>query len=232
MNSLILVVEDEKGIRNFISTVLTSNDYNIIQASTGHEALSMVTSYVPDLIILDLGLTDMDGLDVLKSIRTWSNIPIVVVSARTFERDKVFALDLGADDYITKPFGTQELLARIRTAIRHSKKDFVKNNFMKEFKMGNLRIDYEKRIVYLNDREIHFTKIEYKILMLLSQNAGKVLTYDFLIKEIWGPYTNENQTLRVNMANIRRKIEENPGEPKYILTEVGVGYRMVEEVTN
>ncbi len=229
--SLILIVEDEKGISNFISTVLTSNGYDIIQTPSGKEALSMVGSYVPDLIILDLGLPDMDGLEVLKSIRKWSNVPVIVVSARSFEREKVYALDFGADDYVTKPFGTSELLARIRTAIRHSKKDFINNiNVNNEFKLGELRIDYEKRMVYLSEKEIHLTPIEYKIIVLLSKNAGKVLTHDFIIKEIWGPYTNENQTLRVNMANIRRKIEENPGAPKYILTEVGVGYRMVEEI--
>jgi two-component system KDP operon response regulator KdpE len=173
----------------------------------------------------------MDGIEVLKSIREWSGIPIIVVSARGHEREKVEALDLGADDYITKPFGTSELLARIRTAVRHNRK-MREDSHLEGDKIiiGNLCIDYEKRIVKVEDKEVHLTPIEYKIIVLLSQNVGKVLTHDFIMKEIWGPYLNENQTLRVNMANIRRKIENNPAEPKYIVTEVGVGYRMVDEV--
>lgn len=228
---LVLLVEDEIAICNFISTVLTSNDYNVIKAGKGKDAISLTVSHCPDLILLDLGLPDMDGIEVLKNIRTWSNIPIIVVSARGHEREKVEALDLGADDYITKPFGTPELLARIRTAVRHSQK--IKEENLREtgkFTVGCLIIDYDKRIVKVDNKEVHLTPIEYKIILLLSQNVGKVLTHDFIMKEIWGPYINENQTLRVNMANIRRKIEVNPAEPKYIVTEVGVGYRMVDEV--
>ncbi|MDF2485533.1 MAG: DNA-binding response regulator KdpE [Herbinix sp.] len=227
----ILLVEDEQAISNFISTILTHNDYNVIKAENGWDAIKLATSHCPDLILLDLGLPDMDGIQVLQNIREWSNIPVIVVSARGHEREKVEALDLGADDYITKPFGTSELLARIRTAVRHSQK--VKEDSHPDTDriiIGGLCIDYDKRIVKVDDKEIHLTPIEYKIITLLSRNVGKVLTHDFIMKEIWGPYINENQTLRVNMANIRRKIELNPAEPKYIVTEVGVGYRMVDEV--
>lgn len=228
---LVLLVEDEITISNFISAVLTSNSYSVIKAEKGRDAVSLAASHCPDLIILDLGLPDMDGVEVLKNIRSWSNIPIVVVSARGHEREKVEALDLGADDYITKPFGTSELLARIRTALRHSLK--VREEIHLETEkicIGNLSIDYKKRIVKVEGKEVHFTPIEYKIIVLLSQNIGKVLTHDFITKEVWGPYINETQALRVNMANIRRKIEANPAEPKYITTEVGVGYRLVDEV--
>lgn len=227
---LILIVEDEEAIGNFIAAVLHSNEFATIRTNTGKEAISMVTSHVPDLILLDLGLPDMDGVEVLKIIRQWISIPIIVVSARGHEREKVAALDLGADDYITKPFGTPELLARIRTALRHRKGnsagDVVKAG---KVRVGDLEIDYVKRLVHLAGAEIHLTPIEYKIIVLLSDNIGKVLTHDAILKEIWGPYTNDIQSLRVNMANIRRKIEDNPAAPRYIVTEVGVGYRMVEE---
>lgn len=229
--SVILIVEDEAGISNFIAAILKANDYKMIKAVTGKEAISMTASYSPDLILLDLGLPDMDGMDVLKTIREWSTIPVVVVSARGHEREKVEALDLGADDYITKPFGTAELLARIRTGIRHSPKNSSENTLESTgLVIGELAIDYDKRIVMVGDKSVHLTPIEYKIIVLLSKNIGKVLTHDYIIREVWGPYTNEIQALRVNMANIRRKIEENPAEPRYIVTQVGVGYRMVEEL--
>ncbi|MBC8078805.1 MAG: response regulator transcription factor [Gorillibacterium sp.] len=226
---VVLVVEDESGISNFITAILTSNEYHVLKTETGKEAISMVASYSPDLVLLDLGLPDMDGLEVLKNIRQWTGIPVIVVSARGHEREKVEALDLGADDYVTKPFGTSELLARIRTAIRHSQKIMSEGQSdIEKVSIGELIIDYGKRMITLVGKEIHFTPIEYKIVVLLSKHAGKVLTYAFISREIWGPYTNENQTLRVNMANIRRKIEGNPAEPKYILTEIGVGYRMID----
>lgn len=228
---LILIVEDEEGICKFISAILTANDFNVIKTAKGKEAVSMVASYCPDLILLDLGLPDMDGVEVLKTIRQWSGIPIVVVSARGHEREKVEALDLGADDYITKPFGTSELLARIRTAIRHNQKNSSGSYSESEkITVGDLEINYGKRLVSIAGKDIHLTPIEYKIMVLLSKHIGKVLTHDYIIKEVWGPYTNEIQALRVNMANIRRKLEVNPAEPKYIVTEVGVGYRMVEEL--
>lgn len=227
----VLIIEDEDAICNFISAVLTSNDYQVIKAKTGKEGLSMFTSHIPDIILLDLGLPDMDGVEILKKIRSWSKVPIIVVSARGHEREKVAALDLGADDYIVKPFGTPELLARIRTAIRHSAEAAgAGGREADKLMVGNLEIDYGKRIVLKDGERVHLTPIEYKILVLLSKNAGKVLTHDFIIREIWGLYTDESHTLRVNMANIRRKIEINPGNPQYILTEMGVGYRMVEEL--
>lgn len=232
MNSrpLIMIVEDEDAISNFISAILSSNDYNILKTGKGAEAISMAASRCPDLILLDLGLPDMDGLEVLSTIRKWTGLPVIVVSARGHESEKVAALDLGADDYIAKPFGTSELLARIRTALRHGQST-AGGPFPISEKLtaGELEIDYAKRLVTLGGEEIHLTPIEYKIIVLLSRNIGKVLTHDYIIKEVWGPYTNEIQSLRVNMANIRRKLETNPGEPKYIVTEVGVGYRMIED---
>lgn len=228
----ILIIEDENTICNFISTTLLANDYKVLKALNGKEAISSFLSYCPDVILLDLGLPDMDGLDVLKKIRSWSSVPIIIVSARDQEKEKVTALDLGADDYITKPFGTSELLARIRTAIRHNIKMETGKEFPTDFfKAKDLTIDFNKRIVTLGDKEIHLTQIEFKLVALLAGNAGKVLTYDYIIKKIWGPFSavKDNQILRVNMANIRRKLEQNPADPKYIFTEVGVGYRMIDE---
>lgn len=227
----VLVVEDDKSIRNFFRTVLEANNYDVIMANTGAEAYSMVTSQCPDVVLLDLGLPDMDGMKILKSVREWSSMPIIVVSARTHERDKVEALDLGADDYITKPFGTSELLARVRTAIRHSRVTYMAPEGMLTgtFRSGDLLIDYDKHRVYIAGEDANLTQNEYKIVSLLGKYGGKVLTYDFIIKEIWGPnMKNDNRILRVNMANIRRKIEKNPAQPQYIFTEVGVGYRIVD----
>ncbi len=227
----ILIIEDEKSICDFISKTLNSHQYKVSTAHNGKDGLTMITSSLPDLVLLDLGLPDMDGLEVIKKTREWSSLPIIVISARTQEKEKVAALDAGADDYITKPFGTFELLARIRTAIRHNNRltdDTMNNN--RPYSAGGLVIDFEKRIVSLEGEEIHFTRVEYKIVSLLAKNSGKVMTYDTLINEVWGPYADDNnRILRVNMANIRRKIEKNPGEPKYIFTELGVGYRMLED---
>jgi len=226
---LILIVEDEDTISNFMSSMLASNGYRLVKVKSGAEAAEMAASHMPDLVLLDLGLPDMDGTEVLKGLRAWSGVPIIVVSARGHEREKVEALDLGADDYITKPFGTHELLARIRTALRHSLSAGGANEPARGFSLGKLSIDYERRFVSLDGKELHLTPIEYRIVVLLSRHAGKVLTHDFIAKEVWGPYTSETQALRVNMANIRRKLEQNPAEPRYIITEVGVGYRMAEE---
>ena len=228
----VLIVEDEQSISNFISTVLTANDYDTLSASGGEEAMSMITSHCPDLIILDLGLPDMDGLDILREVRTWSNLPIIVVSARTHEHDKVTALDMGADDYIEKPFGTSELLARIRTAIRHTRTSLSNSGIAQsgKFSVGSLTIDYDKHHVLVDGADARLTLNEFKIVALLGKYAGKVLTYDYMIREIWGPKAKaDNQILRVNMANIRRKIEKNPAVPEYIFTEIGVGYRMRDE---
>ena len=224
----ILVVEDEESISNFISTTLKANEYIVVTARTGKEALSMIPSHCPDVILLDLGLPDLDGIEVLQKIREWSNIPIVVVSARTEEADKVSALDLGADDYIAKPFGTSELLARIRTALRHSIKG-LPNAAQDVFELRGLKINFDKRQVTVDGKDVHLTQIEFKLVSLLAKSAGRVLTYDSIITELWGPYAvKDNQILRVNMANIRRKLEKNPAQPQYIFTEVGVGYRMAE----
>ena len=227
----ILVVEDEKSIAHFISTILNTNGYEAMQARSGQEALSMISSHCPDLIILDLGLPDMDGLDILRKLREWSSLPVVVVSARSYEKDKVQALDLGADDYLTKPFGTDELLARVRTAIRHTRTASGNDEIAQKgtYTVGELTIDYNKHQVLKNGRNVRLTLSEFRIVALLGKYAGKVLTYDFIMKELWGPRAGgDNQILRVNMANIRRKMEKNPAEPEYLFTEVGVGYRLAE----
>ena len=224
----ILIVEDEKSISGFIRTILVGNGYDVIIAHTGTEAYSMISSHCPDLVVLDLGLPDVDGIEIIESVRQWTQLPIIVVSARTHENEKVNALDKGADDYITKPFSSAELLARIRVAIRHARTAGVMASSGK-FISGELAIDYDKHIVSINGENCHLTQNEYKIVALLSRNAGKVLTYDYILKELWGPQSSgSNQILRVNMANIRRKIEKNPADPQYIFTEVGVGYRMKE----
>lgn len=227
----ILVIEDEKSIAHFISTILNSNGYEAILARSGAEAQSIISSHCPDLIILDLGLPDMDGLEILRDLRAWSSLPVVVVSARSHERDKVDALDLGADDYLTKPFGTEELLARVRAAIRHTRTASGNDELAHRgtYTVGALTIDYNKHQALVNGVNAHLTLSEFRIVALLGKYAGKVLTYDYIIKELWGPRAGaDNQILRVNMANIRRKIEKNPAEPQYIFTEVGVGYRMAE----
>lgn len=223
----VLIIEDETSISNFIATTLKTNGYTTLLSSNGKEALSMIASHCPDVILLDLGLPDMDGLEILKQLRKWSGTPVIIVSARVNEEEKVEALDAGADDYITKPFGTSELLARIRTAIRHASNNTIQND---KFSVKGLSIDFGKRLVIIDGKEVHLTQIEFKIVSLLAKSQGRVLTYDQIIAELWGPYAvKDNQILRVNMANIRRKIEKNPAEPQYIFTEVGVGYRMVDE---
>ena len=227
----VLLVEDERTIRSFMQAILTANGYDVLMAGTGAMANTMIASHCPDIIILDLGLPDMDGMTILRNVRKWSKVPILVVSARSHERDKVEALDAGADDYLTKPFGTEELLARIRAAVRHTRTPegaaAVANSGV--FTAGELTIDYDKHRVYIAGRDANLTQNEYKLVALLGLHAGKVLTYDYLIKELWGPSArSDNQILRVNMANIRRKIEKNPAQPAYIFTESGVGYRMVE----
>lgn len=227
----ILLVEDEKNICDFISATLSGQEYKLTTVGTGKEALSIVTSQCPDMILLDLGLPDLDGMEIIQKVRTWSSVPIIVISARTQEQEKVNALDLGADDYITKPFGTSELLARIRTALRHSNKLNTDSPLYKRpFQARGLIIDFEKHLVTANGQEIHLTQIEFKIISLLAKNSGKVMTYDTIISNIWGPYADDdNSILRVNMAHIRRKLEQNPAEPQYIFTEIGIGYRMVED---
>lgn len=227
----VLVIEDEKSICDFIAKTLNASDYKAVTAGSGKEGLAILTSALPDLVLLDLGLPDMDGIDIIKQTREWSSLPIIVISARVQEREKVAALDAGADDYITKPFGTDELLARIRTAIRHSNKIVDdKVNSTRPYSARGLVVDFGKRLVTVERKEIHLTRVEYKIVSMLAQNSGKVITYSSLIEQGWGPYADDNnRILRVNMANIRRKIEKNPGEPEYIFTELGIGYRMIED---
>ena len=226
----VLIVEDDKNIRSFLQAILEANDYEVILTQTGAEAYSLITSQCPDVVLLDLGLPDMDGMKILETVRGWSAMPIIVVSARDRERDKVEALDKGADDYITKPFGTAELVARIRAAIRHSRGVGMTRVTQKiTFDEGRLVIDFDKHRVYIEDMDAGLTQNEFKLVSLLGKYSGKVLTYDFMMKEIWGPnMQNDNRILRVNMANIRRKIEKNPAQPRFIFTEIGVGYRIIE----
>lgn len=226
----ILLIEDERNICNFIVTTLKTQDYKVDFAVNAVSGLSLAASGCPDLILLDLGLPDMDGIEVIRNIREWSNVPIIVISARTQEKEKVDALDAGADDYITKPFGTSELMARIRTALRRSAMGgSTPLSVQNRYAAKDLVIDYEKHLVTVNGEIVHFTQIEYKILTYLSHNAGKVITYDSLITHVWGPFADSNnRILRVNMANIRRKLENNPADPQYILTEIGIGYRMID----
>ena len=229
-NQKVLIVEDDPGISRFLSTILSANHFDVITAKTGQEAWSLLTSHCPDLLLLDLGLPDMDGMKLITDVRGWSQMPIVVISARSHESDKVSALDAGADDYLTKPFGTSELLARIRTAIRHTGANIQGvSRKSGQLTAGGMVIDYDKRRVFVDGEDVRLTQNEYKIVALLGRHAGKVMTYDSIIRELWGPSAGgNNQILRVNMANIRRKIEKNPGTPEYIFTEVGVGYRMLD----
>ncbi len=226
----ILIIEDDNSILNLMKVVLKANNYDVYIARTGTEALSIISSQCPNLLILDLGLPDMDGTDIIRKVRSWSTMPILIVSARDHENDKVQAFDLGADDYITKPFGTSEFLARIRAALRHS--HTISENSLEQsqqFQAGKLHIDFNKHKVSVNGEDVHLTQNEYRILSMLAKYSGRVITYDAIMKEIWGPnMKSDNKILRVNMANIRRKIEHNPAEPEYIFTEAGVGYRLLE----
>ena len=230
----VLIIEDEKHIQTFMCKVLKKQDYRVLCADDGAQGLNLIRSQCPDVILLDLGLPDMNGCDIIKDIRTWTSTPIIVISARTAEREKVYALDLGADDYITKPFGTSELLARIRMSLRHSNRLNTSGPlYIKPYCHRDLVLDFSGRSLKISGEEIHLTPIEYKIVAFLAQNCGKVVTYSTLLSNVWGPYTNgDNKILRVNMANIRRKLEADPACPCYIFTEVGVGYRMAEDDDN
>ena len=225
-NTTILIVEDDKTIQNFLKVTLKTQNYNYIIAETGLSGLSLFYANRPDLVLLDLGLPDIEGIEVLKQIRQNSSIPIIVVSARSSETEKVMALDYGSDDYVTKPFNAAELLARIRAALRHCLKEKVSEPI---FELDYLKVDFERRHVWVKDQEIHLTPIEYKMLVLLIPNRGKVLTHHFIQENVWGYETTDDyQSLRVFMANIRRKIEIDSSSPHFIITEVGVGYRFVE----
>lgn len=225
-NTTILIVEDDKTIQNFLKVTLKTQNYNYIIAETGLSGLSLFYANRPDLVLLDLGLPDIEGIEVLKQIRQNSSIPIIVVSARSSETEKVMALDYGSDDYVTKPFNAAELLARIRAALRHCLKEKVSEPI---FELDYLKVDFERRHVWVKDQEIHLTPIEYKMLVLLITNRGKVLTHHFIQENVWGYETTDDyQSLRVFMANIRRKIEIDSSSPHFIITEVGVEYRFVE----
>jgi Response regulators consisting of a CheY-like receiver domain and a winged-helix DNA-binding domain len=229
LDECILVVEDDAQIRNFICYSLQSDGFKCITAKNAQGALNALVSEQIDIMLLDLGLPDFDGIDVIKKVREWSEIPIIVVSARDQDKEKANALDIGADDYLTKPFSATELLARIRVALRHLYKQGG-NRQQTNAKIGGLKIDYEKHLVYLDDKEIHMTPMEYILLSLLFKNAGKVLTTSYIIREIWGVgYGNDTQALRALMAGLRRKIEKEPAKPRYIMTEIGVGYRLMNE---
>ena len=228
--SKILIVEDDTAICSLIRTTLDTQDYQYHTARNGAEAMIEAVSYNPDVVILDLGLPDMDGVDIIRKIRTWSSIPIIVVSARMEDRDKVEALDAGADDYLTKPFSIDEFLARIRVALRRSHTDGGKEKESSVYLNGDLKIDYSAGCVYLQDTEVHLTPIEYKLLCLLAQNTGKVLTHNYILKEVWGNVqASDVPSLRVFMATLRKKIEKSPSSPQYIQTHIGVGYRMIKQ---
>jgi len=228
MNNRILVIEDDKAIGNLIKMTLSTQGYEYDIAIDGKSALQKVLSMPPDVIILDLGLPDMDGIEVINKIRGWSQTPIIIVSARGEEHDKIHALDAGADDYVTKPFSVDELLARIRVALRRVNKDSLLDMELPIFTNGNLKIDYLANTVFIRGEEIHLTPIEYKLLVVLAKHVGKVLTHNFLLKEVWQQVVQSDvPSLRVFMATLRKKIEENPANPKYIQTHVRVGYRML-----
>ena len=227
----ILIVEDDPGICTFLRAVLASDGYDAIVVNSGASALDMIASHCPDCILLDLGLPDTDGNLIIERVRQWTSTPIVVISARSLEQDKAEALDLGADDYITKPFGSIELLARIRTALRHHNRALDNDEIALtgSYHVGDMEIDYRKRRVLVGGELVHLTPNEFRIVALLGLHAGRVLTYRTMLRELWGPSaSSDNKILRVHMASIRRKIEPNPSEPRYIFTEVGVGYRMAD----
>lgn len=227
----ILVVEDDPAITNLIRTTLDMQDYQYHTAKNGTGALLDAVSYNADVIILDLGLPDMDGVEIIKKIRGWSNVPIIVVSARSEDRDKVEALDAGADDYLTKPFSIDELLARLRVALRRSRTDEAAPQMQTSiYHNGDLTIDFAAGCVYMSEKEIHLTPIEYKLLCVLAKNTGKVLTHNYILKEVWGnAFASDTPSLRVFMATLRKKIEPTPSMPKYIQTHIGVGYRMIRQ---
>ena len=227
----ILIVEDEANICNLLETILVTNGYQVLMGRTCREGILMMHSYLPDLVILDLGLPDKDGLEFIKNIRQTNTTPILVVSARSNENDKVLALDLGANDYITKPFGNAELMARVRAALRNCRFPEVEGIVEGKFYLHDMEIDYAKRTVTIAGTEVKLTRTEYNILEMLSHHPGKVLTYTAIIRKIWGPADDGGiKKLQVNMANIRKKMGVKPGDNKYIINELGVGYRIGEEI--
>jgi two-component system KDP operon response regulator KdpE len=227
LGPLVLLVEDEPQMRRFLRTALQAHGYQVVECGTAREAVAHAAGRNPDLILLDLGLPDGDGLDVTRRVRRSGRVPIIVLSARGQERDKVAALDLGADDYLTKPFGLQELLARVRVALRHAAGDEA----APVFETGDLRVDLERRLVFRGGAEVHLTPTEYKLLVALVRQAGKVLTHRHLLHEVWGPaYEGQTQYLRVYMAQLRGKLERDSARPRFLITEPGIGYRLAAEV--
>jgi len=223
---LILLIEDEPQMRRFLRITLRSQGYRLVESETGSDGLAQAATRNPDIVLLDLGLPDLDGIDVTKRLREWTQTPIIVISAREQEQDKVHALDAGADDYLTKPFNAGELLARIRVALRHiSRHDVYQQEPV--FILDNLRVDLTRRQVFVGEQEVHLTPIEYKLLMVMIHHAGKVITHNQLLKEVWGPaHVNEVQYLRVYMTQLRHKLEADPARPRFLMNEPGIGYRL------
>jgi two-component system KDP operon response regulator KdpE len=225
---VVVVIEDEPQIRRFLRATLQGQGYRLFEAATGADGLVEAASRQPDVVIVDLGLPDMDGLEVIRRLREWSSVPVIILSARGGERDKVTALDAGADDYIEKPFGTDELLARIRVALRHTAGGARAEDAI--FKVGDLHVDQARRRVQVEGKDVHLTPIEYRLLTTMVRHAGRVLTHRQLLREVWGPnHTEDAHYLRVFMATLRRKLERDPAQPRYLLTEPGVGYRLADE---
>lgn len=221
----ILSIDEEKEVQYYLKRMFLQKGYKFFAAQNGRDGISQITNGCPDLVLLDLVLPDMDGMDIIRQVRSVSDCPMIVVSSKGKEKDKVSALDAGADDYVTKPFGSEELMARIRCALRYRRKYGARN----VYQSGGLKVDFERRLVLLDGEQIHLTPVEYRILEYLAMNSGKVITYQMLLEKIWGPYASENnKILRVNMTNIRRKLDDDPADLKYIFTEAGVGYRMAE----
>ncbi|MBQ9327115.1 MAG: response regulator transcription factor [Solobacterium sp.] len=227
---VILIVEDDVPVRNLISTTLKTHDYKYLTAPSGTDAVMMASSHNPDVVFLDLGLPDMDGVEVIRQIRSWSNMPIIVISARSEDDDKITALDAGADDYLTKPFSVEELLARLRVTVRRlSMQNTDSNADSSTYTNGNLKIDYPAGCAFLNNKELKLTPIEFKLLCLLAKNTGKVLTHTYITQHIWGrSWDNDIASLRVFMVSLRKKLESDPHSPEFIQTHVGIGYRMIK----
>ncbi len=225
---VVVLIEDEAQMRKFVHLALESQGYRVIDAETGRDGLQQAAAHTPDLVLLDLGLPDMDGLEVTRRLREWTATPIIVISARGLEQQKVEALDAGADDYLTKPFGNAELMARIRVALRHGSRS-SRDPTSSVVTVGDLKIDLAKRVVFAGDREVHLTPTEYKLLATLMNHAGRVMTHKQLLDQVWGPgHAHQMQYLRVYMTQLRQKLEKNPARPRYLLTEPGVGYRIKE----
>ncbi|MCR4892557.1 MAG: response regulator transcription factor [Lachnospiraceae bacterium] len=230
MNKIqILVAEDDAPVRNLISTILKAHDYHFMTAASGEEAVMNAASHNPDVMLLDLGLPDIDGVEVIRRIRTWSNMPIIVISARSEDSDKIDALDAGADDYLTKPFSVDELLARIRVTQRRLALMQSPNGEDSVYQNGQLRIDFVSGCAYIDEEELHLTPIEYRLLCLLARNTGRVLTHKYILQNVWGSsFENDVNTLRVFMAMLRKKLGSGPNGPQYIQTHIGIGYRMIK----